>query len=126
MNAMALLLFGLVVFFAIHTVPMLPAFRAAVLARTGRGAYMGLFSLISLLGLILIVIGYGELRTQGAANPELWVPPSWTRHLAFLLMLFSFVLFTAAYVPSRIRDAVGHPMLVAVKIWAFAHPVGKR
>jgi uncharacterized membrane protein len=27
----------------------------------------------------------------------------------------------AAYVPSRIRTAVGHPMLTALMIWAFAH-----
>jgi uncharacterized membrane protein len=31
------------------------------------------------------------------------------------------VLLVAAYVPSRIRSAVGHPMLAALAIWAFAH-----
>ena len=118
---MTLLLLGLVLFFAVHTVPMLPTLRASVLAKTGRGAYMGLFSLVSLLGLILIVIGYGDLRTAGAANPELWAPPTWIRHLVFLLMLVSFILLAAAYVPSRIRDAVGHPMLAAIKVWAFSH-----
>ena len=32
-----------------------------------------------------------------------------------------FVLLAAAYIPSRIRTAVTHPMLAAVKLWAFAH-----
>jgi uncharacterized membrane protein len=31
------------------------------------------------------------------------------------------ILLVAAYVPSRIRTAVGHPMLTALMIWAFAH-----
>jgi uncharacterized membrane protein len=31
------------------------------------------------------------------------------------------VLLVAAYVPSNIKRIVGHPMLAAIKIWAFAH-----
>ena len=38
-----------------------------------------------------------------------------------LLMLPALVLLVAAYVPSRIRTAVRHPMLASVKLWAFAH-----
>ena len=36
-------------------------------------------------------------------------------------MLPAMILLVAAYVPSRIRSAVGHPMLAAIKIWALAH-----
>lgn len=38
-----------------------------------------------------------------------------------LLMLPVFVLVVAAYAPGRIKAAVKHPMVLAVKIWAFAH-----
>jgi len=79
------------------------------------------FSVLSLIGLVLIVLGYHKLQLMPGKNPQLWSPPVWTRHLAFVLMLPSFVLLVAAYVPSRIRTAVKHPMLAAVKIWAFAH-----
>ena len=36
-------------------------------------------------------------------------------------MIPAMILLVAAYVPSRIRTAVGHPMLTALMIWAFAH-----
>ena len=112
---------GLILFFAVHLLPIMPDLRAGVRDAIGGGGYRGLFSLISLLGLVLIVIGYGDLRTSVAANPELWSPPTWTRHIAFLLMIPSMILLVSAYVPNRIRDAVGHPMLAAIKIWALAH-----
>jgi uncharacterized membrane protein len=73
---------------------------------------------LSLIGFGLLVWGYGESR----ALPELWSPPVWTRHLASLLTLPAFVLLVAAYVPgTRIKVAVGHPMVAGVKLWAFAH-----
>jgi len=115
------LIAGLVVFHGIHLVPTMTGVRERLRARLGAGPYQGLFSLLSLLGLYLIVTGYAATRTLGSANPQLFVPPGWTRHVVFLLMMISFVLLVAAYVPSRIRTAVKHPMLAAIKIWAFAH-----
>ena len=57
---------------------------------------------------------------SGSAR-ALWVPPVWIKHLVFLLMIPAMILLVAAYVPSRIRSAVGHPFLTAIMIWAFAH-----
>lgn len=118
---MTLLVVGLVVFLGIHLVPTQPDVRAGLAARFGEGAYKGVFALLSFIGLVLIVLGYHKLQIMPGKNPQLWNPPVWTRHLAFVLMLPAFVLLVAAYVPSRIRTAVKHPMLAAVKIWAFAH-----
>jgi uncharacterized membrane protein len=37
-------------------------------------------------------------------------------------MLVSFVLLAAAYVPgNHIKARLGHPMIIGVKVWAFAH-----
>ena len=36
-------------------------------------------------------------------------------------MLPAFPLLLAAYLPGRIKTATKHPMLAAVKLWAFAH-----
>jgi uncharacterized membrane protein len=83
--------------------------------------YLLLFSLLSAVALILIVMGYGQMQGQAKLNPELWTPPTWLRHLTLLLMLPAMILLVAAYVPSRIRTAAKHPMLAAVKLWAFAH-----
>ena len=62
-------------------------------------------------------------RYPARAEPlALWAPPGWTRHLAALLTLPAFVLIAAAYVPgSRIKAAIGHPMVAGVKVWAIAH-----
>jgi uncharacterized membrane protein len=112
---------GLVLFFAAHLIPTRPALRARLVGRLGSGPYGVLFALVSLAALVLIVMGYGQMRGLGRANPQLWVPASWTRHVTMLLMLPAMVLLVAAYVPSRIRTALRHPMLIAVMLWAFAH-----
>lgn len=118
---MSLLFAGLAVFIGVHLVPTFPRLREALRMRLGAGGYQIAFSVLSLLGLALIVLGYGEARTLGRANPQLFAPPSWGRHVTYLLMLGSIILLVAAYVPSRIRDKVRHPMLAAIKLWALAH-----
>jgi len=118
---MWMLVGGLVLFFVAHLVPTFPELRTRLIGTVGSGAYSGLFALVSLVALVLIVLGYGHMQGLGRGNPQLWVPPSWTRHVTMLLMAPAMVLLVAAYVPSRIRTAVGHPMLAGVAMWAFGH-----
>jgi uncharacterized membrane protein len=117
---MALLILGLVVFLGSHSVRMLaPDLRSGMEARLGEGAWKGLYSLVSLIGLVLLIWGYGQAR-PGAAI--LYVPPAWMPHLTALLMLFAFLSLSVSVLPAgRLKPALRHPMLVAVKIWAFAH-----
>lgn len=117
---MTILIAGLIVFIAIHLVPTMPARRAALISQFGENGYKGLFSLASLLGLVLIVWGYGQYRAGGYI--PVWSPPRGMNHLALTLMWFSFVALAAAYSPAgMIKGVLKHPMLVAVKIWALAH-----
>jgi uncharacterized membrane protein len=118
---MLLLVVGLIIFFGIHLVPTNPGLRNGLRARFGSTAYQVAFSVVSLLGFALIIIGYHKLQIVPGKNPQLWVPPTWTKHIAFALMLPAMILLVAAYVPSRIRTAAKHPMLLAIKIWALAH-----
>jgi len=117
---MSALILGLIVFLGAHSVRIFAeAWRSARIARLGENRWKGLYSLVSAVGLAMIAWGYGEAR---AAPVELWNPPLWTRHLAALLTLPAFVLLAAAYVPrTRIKAAVGHPMVIGVKVWALAH-----
>jgi len=117
---MTLLITGLIVFLAAHSVRIFAdAWRGAVIARIGPNAWKGLYSLVSLAGFVLLVWGYGQARV-GAA--ELWSSPAWLYYPALLLMLLSFFLFAAAYVPrNRIKTIIGHPQVASVKLWAFAH-----
>ncbi len=115
------LILGLVVFFSVHLVPTQPALKQGLVDRFGETAFKIVFGVIALIGLAAIVYGYHKMQVMPGKNPALWDPPTWTRHIAFLLMLPAMILLVAAYVPSRIRTAVKHPMLAAIKIWALAH-----
>ena len=70
------------------------------------------------MGFILLLYGFGLARS---APQVVWTPPAFLRHVTWLLMLPVFPLLFAAYLPGRIRAAVQHPMLLAVKVWATAH-----
>jgi uncharacterized membrane protein len=112
---------GLLLFFAVHLVPTSPELRQGLIERFGAGAYKIAFALLSLAALVLIVLGYHKLQVMPGKNPVVWDPPTWTRHITFLLMIPAMILLVAAYVPSKIRTAAKHPMLAAIKIWALAH-----
>ena len=120
---MLLLGLGLVTFFAVHLLPTVPDVRNGLVRRLGNNAYLGVFSLLSLVSLVLIVYGYHKLQLMPGKNPQLWVPPVWAKHIAFLLMLPASIFLAAAYVPSRIRTTLKHPMLIAIKTWALAHVI---
>lgn len=117
---MTVLILGLLVFLGVHLVPTSQPARESLVSKLGENQYKIAFSVASFIGFALIVWGFGLAR-HSPANMQLWTPPLWTRHIAFLLMWFSFVLLVAAYVPSHIRDKAKHPMLAAVKVWALAH-----
>lgn len=120
---MMLLVSGLALFFLIHIVPTAPDLRRGLVERFGENAYKGIFSLVSFAGLALIVVGFHKLQVMPGKNPRLWNAEAmtWTRHTAFALMLPAMIMLVAAYIPSRIRTTLKHPMLAAVKVWALAH-----
>jgi len=113
---MTILILGILVLIGIHFVPAFPDLRDSLMARLGRNGYRALFSVVSLLGIALVVWGFAK-----APVVQIWAPPVWTRHLALLLMLPVFPLLLAAYLPGKIKAKVRHPMLAAIKFWALAH-----
>jgi len=116
-----ILVLGLVIFIAIHILPTSPDLRRGLAARFGEGPYKGLFSVVSLIGFALIVYGYHKIQINPGKNPQLWVPPSWGRHVAMALMLPVFPLLIATYLPGKLSAVVRHPMITAVKFWALSH-----
>ena len=117
---MSVLVAGLVVFLASHSVGhAAPAWRARQIARVGPRPWKLAYSAISLAGLVLIVRGFGMARADAIV---VWQSPAWTRHVTVLLTVVGFVLIAAAYVPAtRIRAALGHPMTAGVALWASGH-----
>ena len=117
---MALLILGLVLFLGVHSVRVFAeGARTRFIAQSGENVWKGMYSVLSILGFVLLIYGYGLARQQPVV---LWTPPTWTRHLAALLTLPAFVLLVAAYVPGNgIKARVHHPMVLGVKVWALAH-----
>lgn len=119
---MLLLIAGLVLFIGFHSIRLVaPGLRTAMIERFGMTGWKAVHSLISLLMLVLLIYGFGVARSD---TPVLWYPPVWTRHIALTLMIFATIcLFAAAFPAGYIRTRTRFPLIVAVKIWAFAHLV---
>jgi uncharacterized membrane protein len=116
---MVLLILGLALFLGAHSIAIAaPGFRERARARLGEGGWKVSYALVSLAGFVLLVYGFGLARQTPVV---LYTPPAFLRHVTFLFMLPVFPLLFAAYLPGRIKTAVKHPMLAAVKFWAFAH-----
>lgn len=116
---MTILILGLVLFLGIHTVRIVAApFRdAQVAAHPGR--WKGLYSVVSAIGLGLIIWGWILFRPMA---PQLYDPPSWGRHAALGLVWIAFILMPTANAPTgRIKATVRHPMLLGVIFWSAGH-----
>ncbi|HNR23262.1 MAG TPA: NnrU family protein [Steroidobacteraceae bacterium] len=112
------LVIGVIVFFGTHSVAIFsPTGREYLATRYGLG-WRAFYSILSLVGLALIIWGYGLARQEPLV---LYQPPAWLRSVVALLMLPVFPLLFAAYLPGRIKAKLKHPMLAAVKLWALAH-----
>ncbi len=116
---LALEILGLAIFLGAHVFVTMRDHRAAVVARIGEWPYRALFSLVSIAGIVLI--GYGFAAYRAAGPIMVWHPPIWTRHIVVALMWPASIMIAAAYIPGNIKRVLKHPMLVAVKTWAFAH-----
>ena len=81
---MLLLILGLVLFLGTHAFSMARDRRAEIVGRIGEGRYKLGYAALSLLGLVLIGVGFHDYRLSGYI--PVWDPPVWTRHLALLLV----------------------------------------
>jgi uncharacterized membrane protein len=116
---LVVLIIGLVVFLGSHLFITRRDARASAIARLGTNGYRALFSVVSIVGLALIVWGYAEYRAHEWI--AIWTPPAFMRHITELLMLLASIFIVAAFIPSHIKMWLKHPMLTAVKTWALAH-----
>ncbi len=117
---MAMLIAGLLLFIGTHSTRIFADdWRSTMIARLGEKPWKGLISVVSLAAFVLMILGYDAARS---APVPIYAPPTWLRHLSVLLMVFASILLVATYVPRNwLKAKMGHPMVLSVKTWAFAH-----
>ncbi|WP_119269226.1 NnrU family protein [Taklimakanibacter deserti] len=119
---MTLLFIGIVIFIGSHLLAMFfTGPRDRLLERLGEGPYKGLFSLVSAVGLGLMI--YGFYTTRGALEPDdyLYAPAPWTRHAAMGLVLLAFIFIGASHGKGYLKLWLKHPMSIGIGLWAIAH-----
>jgi uncharacterized membrane protein len=110
----------LALFLGVHSLQSLaPQVRQNAISRWGALGFKAVYAAASLLGLYLLVQGYGLARLDPVV---LWTPPRGMQHATILLMWLAMVLLVAAYVPgNQIKAKLRHPMTLSVKVWALGH-----
>ena len=75
---MFLLILGLVIFLGAHSVRIFAdGWRDRQISRFGAQGWKGIYSLVSLVGFVVMIVGFGQAR----ANPVLlYASPGWLRH----------------------------------------------
>ena len=112
---MNLLILGITIFFSIHLIPIFPL-KKFLINRLGENKYKGLFSLIALIGILIIIYGFSS-----AGYYPIWDPLPYSKELALTLMPISIVLLVAANIQTNIKRLTKHPMLIGILIWSFVH-----
>ncbi|MBN9531943.1 MAG: NnrU family protein [Alphaproteobacteria bacterium] len=135
---MGMLIAAAAVFLGIHLLVAGTRARDAVTGTIGENAYLGLFSLASLGGIVWLVVAYNGAQA-GGENELVYDLGVGVRHLAPLVVLLAFLLAVPGLLlpnPTSVRqegaatraDAVKgvlaitrHPFLWGVALWAAMH-----
>lgn len=106
---------GILIFFGVHLIPFVKNLKLFLQDRLGDNFYKGLFSLVSLLGLLLIIFGYeNNSNFLYSVNDSVYL-------YSHYIMFISFTLLIAANMPTFIQKVSKHPMSLGIAIWAILH-----
>ena len=115
---MGVLLAGMILFFGAHLLPVLEL-KPALQVRFGEGGYKGAFALLSFIGLVLMIWGFGEARS--VVEPMVYDPPRWGRHVAMLLVLLGIISLMASAHKGYLKLWLKQPMSIGIALWASGH-----
>ena len=131
---MASLTLAALYFFGIHAFVSGSTLRDRIVARIGEQGFLGLFSLLSLVGIVWLVRAY-----SAAPAVMLWASPLWFRPVALVLVFVAATLVVVGLttpsptatggegVLDGAEPATGilrisrHPFLMGVALWAATH-----
>ena len=126
---MTALYLGIILFGGSHLFSIFfPGARDGLKARLGEKAYKGLYSLVSLAGIVLLVIGYWRSRAGPLAADWLYVPAEWSKHVVMLFVLLAFILIGASHGKGYLKKWLRNPMSIGIGLWSAGHLLanGKR
>ena len=96
---MTKLICGLILFLGIHSVSIFANnWRNAQVKKLGAVTWKIFYSVISIVGLALITVGYLETRPQPIT---IWSPPPWAWLITVYFSLVTMTLVAAAYIPNN-------------------------
>lgn len=114
---MTLLILGVALFALLHLIPIFAIeARQSVKSRIGEKPYKGLFALAVLASVYFIYKGWTATEVD-----FLYIPPSWSGHLAALFILAGFITFFASRAPTNIKRILRNPQLTGVVLWSAGH-----
>ncbi len=109
---MALLVLGILLWWAAHLFKRVAPERRAALGDKGKGPVaLALFASV-----ILMVIGY---KWSGAF--DLGTPPAALKGINNLMVLVAFYMMSPALKKGALLNGIRHPMLMGLGLWALAH-----
>lgn len=114
---MEILILGLILFFSVHVISTIPATKRIFTSIVGKKGYKPVYALISIIGFVLIVMGYAD---KPLSIPE-WTAPHWSRHVMYLVLWIAIILQPASHMPTNIKRYTRHPMLWGVALWSAMH-----
>lgn len=114
---MEFLLTGTLIFFGIHLLPLFDLKRKLI-NRMGKMPYMGIFAVISAIGLGLIIYGKGH-----AEFIPIWQPLELAHWAPIIIMWPTMLLFIWAEIPCSMKIKLRHPMLMGIVLFASSHLV---
>jgi len=113
---MSLLIAGIAIFMLVHALPWLPALRLRVIDVLGEKLYKGIYSLISLSGFVMIVLGM-----RGVPFVPVYEPAAWAHIVTAILMFPALYLLIGRRTGSNVRRLTAHPMMWGISFWAGGH-----
>jgi uncharacterized membrane protein len=112
---------GLILFLGAHSTGIFAEqWRSVQVNKLGIRKWKIIYSIISIIGLILMTVGYKQHTS--VANILVWSPPAWTWYFVVYTNLVPLILLLATYIPNNaIKVKLKDPMTIGIIIWAATH-----
>lgn len=113
---MIILAFGVLLTALLHLAAAIPSLKTALKAKVGERAYGPVFGIASIVGIVIIVLGW-----RASDFVFVYDPPSWGRHANYLLTLIGFICLGIFLFRGSFRQKLRFPMALGAMFWASGH-----